>query len=161
MINDPFNSTVRLGTEGSEVSLMETACVPVFAFTEHSTCGAHTWLKLQETLAPPSISLTVLTGASLESRGQAGGWIYFNLHNFLRLLFDMEKWVSSRGVPKLRETLKFKMGFLQCSVLLDPTVKRWAILTAVMTNDISRSFYLRLVKKGRTWPQCWLQLWPP
>lgn len=72
------------------MSLMETACVPVFAFTEHSTCGAHTWLKLQETLAPPSISLTVLTAASLESRGRAGGRVFFNLHNFLRLLFDIK-----------------------------------------------------------------------
>lgn len=51
----------------------------------------HGW-KLQETLEPPSISLTVLIVASLQTRGQAGGGIYFNLFNFLRFLFAMEKW---------------------------------------------------------------------
>ena len=39
--------------EGSEVSLMETACVLVFVFTEHTTCGAHTWLKTPGNLRAP------------------------------------------------------------------------------------------------------------
>ena len=42
MINDPFNPAVKLGTEGSEVSLMGTACVLVFVFAQHNTCGTHT-----------------------------------------------------------------------------------------------------------------------
>lgn len=32
---------------------METACVLVFVFTEHTTCGAHTWLKTPGDLGAP------------------------------------------------------------------------------------------------------------
>lgn len=91
---------------------METACVLIFVFTEHTTCGAHTWLKTPGNLRAP---IYLLDSSHCSQPGNQGpGWglnLPYSPLLSQALLHHGKVRVNSKGALKLRRILEFKTEY--------------------------------------------------